>query len=70
MTLKHTLAAVAMTFAVTMAANAAQPDQMTSHSAQATSVVASAPQFTKQHVDGEGGSAALNRFTRTGHAEQ
>ena len=70
MNVKHTMAAVAMTFAVTMAANAAQSDQAISHDAQASSEVMSAPQATKQHVDGEGGSAALNRFTRTGHAEQ
>ena len=82
--MKHLLTAAAMTFALTMAANAAQPTATDQQSTSAPSVAAQAnskahvdgeggsqalAQFGRQKVDGEGGSAALNRFTRTGKAE-
>ena len=83
--MKHLLTAVAMTFALTMAANAAQPTATDQQSTPAPSMTAQAntkghvdgeggsdalAKFGRQQVDGEGGSAALNRFTRTGKAEQ
>jgi hypothetical protein len=85
MTMKHLLTAAAMTFALTMAANAAQPTATDQQSKSAPSMTAQAgtkghvdgeggsdalAKFGRQQVDGEGGSAALNRFTRTGKAEQ
>ena len=74
-----------MTFALTMAANAAQPTTTDQQSTSTLSMTALAgtkghvdweggsdalAKFGRQQVDGEGGSAALNRFTRTGKAEQ
>jgi hypothetical protein len=86
MTMKHLLTAAAMTFALTMAANAAQPTATDQQSTSAPSMTAQASptkghvdgeggsdalaKFGRQQVDGEGGSAALNRFTRTGKAEE
>ena len=83
--MKHLLTAAAMTFALTMAANAAQPTATDQQSTSAPSMSTQAgtkghvdgeggsdalAKFGRQQVDGEGGSAALNRFTRTGKAEQ
>ena len=83
--MKHLLTAAAMTFALTMAANAAPPTTTDQQSTSAPSMTAQAStkgqvdgeggsdalaKFGRQQVDGEGGSAALNRFTRTGKAEQ
>ena len=79
--MKHLLTAAAMTFALTMAANAAQPTATDQQSTSAPSMSTKGhvdgeggsdalAKFGRQQVDGEGGSAALNRFTRTGKAEQ
>lgn len=83
--MKHLLTAAAMTFALTMAANAAQPTATDQQSTSAPSMTAQTnskahvegeggsealAKFGRQQVEGEGGSAALNRFTRTGKAEQ
>lgn len=85
MTMKHLLTVAAMMFAVTVAANAAQPTAtdsqtptMTAQASQANSKAHvdgeggsdALAKFGRQQVDGEGGSAALNRFTHTGKAEQ